>query len=224
MKALLCFGLLCLHAAFVTPSDTPEKEKGERGFPGFPGPPGPPGASGPPGFPGPRGMPGLPGPPGLPGLHGNCNNPVCEDLQGKFKALNGQLKELQTAFLFFKGRAVSGDKFYVSDGVQGTFSFAKARCAQAGGIMASPTNPEENTAILSIRNQYGLSNAHLRINELDTKGIYRYPNSEQIFHTNWKANEPDYYQGTPENCVEMQETGEWNDIHCDANLLIICQF
>lgn len=157
------------------------------------------------------------------GHPGGCTDSVCEYFNWRLKAMDKQLRKQQKAFSFFKGRAVSGDKFYVSDGAQGTFSLAKARCAQAGGIMASPTNPEENTAIQSITIQHG-SPAYLGINELFTKGIYRYPNGERISYSNWRANEPNNHQGKPENCVEMHETGQWNDIVCDANLFIICEF
>ncbi|XP_073453316.1 pulmonary surfactant-associated protein D-like [Aquarana catesbeiana] len=221
MKALLCFGLLCLHAALVTPSDTPEKEKGERGFPGFPGPPGPRGAAGPPGLPGPPGMPGLPGPPGIPGLHGNCNNPVCEDLQGKFKALNGQLKELQTAFLFFKGRARSGDKIYLSDGGQGSFTDARERCTDAGGQIASPKNADENEAVLSITNHFDAL-AFLGINKLESDGTYKCLSGDEISYTNWKIDAPSNDQDT--HCLELQRTGKWNEIACQLKRLIICEF
>ncbi|XP_073453309.1 pulmonary surfactant-associated protein D-like isoform X2 [Aquarana catesbeiana] len=221
MKALLCFGLLFLHAALVTPSDTPGKEKGERGFPGLPGLRGAPGPPGPPGPPGIPGMPGPRGPPGLPGLQGDCKNSVCEDIQGKFKALNGQLKELQTAFLFFKGRARSGDKIYLSDGAQGNFTDARERCTDAGGQIASPKNADENEAVRSITNHYDVL-AFLGINKLETDGTYRCPSGDAISYTNWKKDAPSNNQDT--HCLELQRTGKWNDIACQNKRLIICEF
>ncbi|XP_073453314.1 pulmonary surfactant-associated protein D-like isoform X2 [Aquarana catesbeiana] len=221
MKALLCFGLLFLHAAIVTPSDTPEKDKEHRGLPGLPGTPGPrgaPGPPGPPGLPGPPGMPGLPGPPGLPGLPGDCQNP---DHQGKFKALNGQLKELQTAFLFFKGRARSGDKIYLSDGGQGSFTDARERCTDAGGQIASPKNADENEAVRSITKHFDAL-AFLGINKLETDGTYKCPSGDAISYTNWKKDAPRNDQNT--HCLELQRTGQWNDISCHFKRLIICEF
>ncbi|XP_077323740.1 collectin-46-like [Lithobates pipiens] len=170
---------------------------------------------GPPGIPGPRGVPGPRGPPG------NCKDIVCEDLQGKFKALNGQLKELQTAFLFFKGRARSGDKIYLSDGGLGNFTDAKKRCADAGGQIASPNNADENEAVRSITNHFdGL--AFLGINELETDGTYRFPSGDAISYTNWKKDAPSNNQDT--HCLELQRTGKWNDIACQNKRLIICEF
>ncbi|XP_073453303.1 uncharacterized protein [Aquarana catesbeiana] len=208
----------------------PPGAKGLRGANGAPGASGTQGVAGPTGPKGERGSSGPSGPPGPKGERGDSAIPAIKNLKLQMAGMDGQIRDLQSnieklgkAFSFFKGRAVSGNKFYVSNGVEGTFSFAKARCAEAGGIMASPTKPEENTAIQSIRNQYG-SHAYLGINELDTKGIYRYPNGKRISYTNWKANEPNNHQGTPEYCVEMQETGQWNDKPCNANLLIICEF
>ncbi|XP_077323362.1 pulmonary surfactant-associated protein D-like [Lithobates pipiens] len=148
---------------------------------------------------------------------------VCEDLREKVKALDENQNELQTAFLFFKGRATSGDKIYLSDGDQGNFNNARERCTKAGGQMASPRNAEENEAILFITNQYGVV-SYLGINELETLGTYRYPTGEVISYTNWKQNEPNNFEGRPENCVSMQDTGKWNDVVCASTRLIICEF
>ncbi|XP_077323782.1 mannose-binding protein C-like [Lithobates pipiens] len=187
MKALQVFGVLLLHVALVMSGTqicqdveksgcsiitcgAPGKdgEKGERGEIGFPG------------FPGPKGLQGPPG---------DCKDSVCEDLQRKFKALEGQLKVLQTESLFIKGRARSGDKIFLSDGSQGNFNEAKAKCTNAGGQMASPRNSDENEAILSINKQYGFD-SYLGINELETHGIYRDPSGEVISYTNWKEMNP----------------------------------
>ncbi|XP_077323363.1 pulmonary surfactant-associated protein D-like [Lithobates pipiens] len=148
---------------------------------------------------------------------------VCEDLQEKVKALDENQKALKTAFLFFKGRAKSGDKIYLSDGDQGNFNDARERCTKAGGQMASPRNAEENEAILSVTNQYGVS-SYLGINELEELGTYRYPGGEAISFTNWNFGEPNNFEGRQENCVEMQNTGRWNDIVCASTRLIICEF
>ncbi|XP_040177029.1 pulmonary surfactant-associated protein D-like [Rana temporaria] len=147
----------------------------------------------------------------------------CEDLREKVKALDEQQKELKTAFLFFKGRAKSGDKIYLSDGEQGNFENARERCTKAGGQMASPTNAEENEAIRFIINQYNVD-SYLGINELEELGTYRYPGGLAISFTNWNVNEPNNFEGRQENCVEMQNTGRWNDIVCASTRLIICEF
>ncbi|XP_073453322.1 pulmonary surfactant-associated protein D-like [Aquarana catesbeiana] len=148
---------------------------------------------------------------------------VCEDLREEVKVLNEQQKALKTAFLFFKGRATSGDKIYLSDGDQGNFNDARERCTKAGGQMASPRNAEENEAILFITNQYGVA-SYLGINELEELGTYRYPGGEAISFTNWNVGEPNNFEGRQENCVEMQNTGRWNDIVCANTRLIICEF
>ncbi|XP_040177026.1 pulmonary surfactant-associated protein D-like isoform X2 [Rana temporaria] len=140
---------------------------------------------------------------------------VCEDLQNK-------VKELQTAFLFFKGRARSGDKIYLSDGGQGNFTDARDRCTDAGGQIATPKNADENEAVRSITNDYDVI-AFLGINKLETDGTYRCPSGDAISYTNWKKNAPSNKQVTPD-CLELQKTGKWNEIACQFKRLIICEF
>ncbi|XP_040177024.1 pulmonary surfactant-associated protein D-like [Rana temporaria] len=140
---------------------------------------------------------------------------VCEDLQNK-------VKELQTAFLFFKGRARSGDKIYLSDGGQGYFTDARERCTGAGGQIATPKNGDENEAARSITTDYDAI-AFLGINKIKTDGTYRCPLGDAISYTNWRNDAPNNNQGT-RDCVELQRTGEWNDIACQFKRLIICEF
>ncbi|XP_073453315.1 pulmonary surfactant-associated protein D-like [Aquarana catesbeiana] len=221
MKALRVFGVLLLHVALVMSSTQICQDVEKSGCSIITC--GAPGKDGEKGEKGERGIIGLPGFPGHPGPPGDCKDSVCEDLQSKLKALEGQLKAQQTESFFFKGRARSSDKIFLSDGDQGNFNEAKARCTNAGGQMASPRNSDENKAILSINKQYGFV-SYLGINELETPGIYRDPSNEVISYTNWKENEPNNYQGIQENCVELQNTGKWNDIVCEAKRLIICEF
>ncbi|KAM5141830.1 pulmonary surfactant-associated protein D-like [Mantella aurantiaca] len=233
MLIVKVLGVLLLHVALVTPGTQichdPDENAysiitcGAPGKNGQQGINGTNGAKGEKGNPGPAGSRGPPGPAGARGPPGDCTASVCEGFQKKINALDGQLKELQTAFLFFKGRASSGDKIYLSDGGQGNFDDAKARCANAGGQMASPRNDNENEAILSIRNHYGVL-AYLGITEQESKGTYNYLSGEAISYTNWDQNEPNNFQGTIEDCVEIRDTGKWNDAICEHKRLIICEF
>ena len=41
-------------------------------------------------------------------------------------------------------------------------------------------------------------------------------------YTNWKENEPNNYGGN-EECMEVRENGEWNDVRCSMALPYICE-
>ncbi|XP_075073242.1 pulmonary surfactant-associated protein D-like [Mixophyes fleayi] len=197
--------------------------KGEKGEQGLPGPAGPPGVAGPPG---PRGEQ---GPAGQKGDKGNSGASALEDLKMQISVLNGQLSELQSkltkqkaAFTYFKGRATSGERFYVSNGEKANYNDARDACAKAGSQLASPRNAAENQAVLAIRSQYRLS-PFLGINDLQTQGTFRYPGGEKIAYSNWSPGEPNNDHGV-EHCVEMYDNGKWNDKSCKEKRLIICEF
>lgn len=149
---------------------------------------------------------------------------------GSHDALTISLYISITALIFFKGRATSGNKVYLSDGSLGSFEEAKATCTNANGLLASPRNAYENIAIQSISLHYGVY-AFLGMREDKStrrsnisKGIFRYLSGGEISYTNWDNGEPNNSQGTSEECIDMRITGKWNDCVCEERRLIVCEF
>ncbi|KAH0623425.1 hypothetical protein JD844_006170 [Phrynosoma platyrhinos] len=173
---------------------------------------GTPGISGPPGQKGDQGLQGLPGKAGPPGPKGD-HGPVGE--RGPKGDHGGK------AHLFPNGRSVHG-KLFKTDGSQGDFQDSKATCFQAGGQLASPRTPAENSAIqqIVVRHNKG---AYLGMNDLQSKGTFKHLNGDEVGYTNWANGEPNN-SGGKEDCIEIYLDGKWNDKSCSESRLIVCEF
>ena len=44
----------------------------------------------------------------------------------------------------------------------------------------------------------------------------------RLEYTNWKNNEPNNSNGN-EDCMEVRENGEWNDVACNYTIPYICE-
>lgn len=204
--------------------------KGSTGPPGKVGPQGSKGDAGARGNPGPFGARGEQGQPGEKGEKGECVSADMSTLEArilmleqKLSLLESNMKSQSKALLFNKGTR-SKDKFFVSEGKDGTYIEANAVCTKAGGQVASPRNTEENEAMLNIVKQFGKP-AFLGINDIETEGVFKYVTGEKTTYSNWAKNEPNNHEGN-EDCIEISalRSGQWNDYRCDKNLLIICEF
>ncbi|XP_063289941.1 pulmonary surfactant-associated protein D-like [Pelobates fuscus] len=183
------------------------------------------GTKGPPGIPGPPGLTGQQGSPGQKGERGDSRASALEALELKVTSMEQQLRsklEAQKKALVFSKGANSGDKIYITNGQEATYYDGKAICSSAGGQLASPTNAEENRAVLAVALQ-NKKNPFLGINDIQTEGSFRYPNGRIISYSNWKPGEPNNVKGN-EDCVEMYDSGLWNDKNCGEKRLIICEF
>ncbi|KFP18550.1 Pulmonary surfactant-associated protein A, partial [Egretta garzetta] len=123
-------------------------------------------------------------------------------------ALNGKIKE-------------AGEKIFASNGKEVDFESALESCEEAGGTLATPTNEEENKAILDIVKQYNRY-AYLGIREGEISGQFSYIKGMALNYTKWHQYEPNG-KGT-EKCVEMYTDGSWNDKKCNLYRLTICEF
>ncbi|XP_063819488.1 pulmonary surfactant-associated protein D-like [Pseudophryne corroboree] len=224
---------------------------GENGEQGQPGQSGPQGIAGPPGAKGEKGPSGQKGEKGdcdtsalqaltaqLTSLDGKTNalqskltqqqtalqalTAQLTSLDGRVNTLQSKLTQQQTAFTFFKGRATSGEKIYVSNGDKANYNDGKMACAKKGGQLASPRNVNENQAVLAISLEYSFP-PFLGINSMQTKGTFRYLSGEIITYSNWSPGEPNNDKGV-ESCVEMYTNGKWNDKNCKEKRLTICEF
>ncbi|XP_075466269.1 pulmonary surfactant-associated protein D-like [Ascaphus truei] len=200
-------------------NEGPRGPVGEQGPPGLNGPPGPQGIAG---------IQGLRGAQGPQGEKGETGASALEALKIQILSMGGRLTALQItitamikALLFSRGTS-AGDKFFVTNGVEGNYNDAKATCSKAGGQLASPLNSEENQAVSALSLQYK-KKPFLGINDIETEGTFRYLTGELIGYSNWNPNEPNNDKGV-EDCVEMYTTGKWNDKNCNEKHLVVCEF
>ncbi|XP_069835331.1 mannose-binding protein C-like isoform X2 [Dendropsophus ebraccatus] len=174
----------------------PKGEKGDKGAQGSRGIQGPPGKLGPPGVKGEKGSVGQKGEQGV----------------------------SATSVLLFHGGKQSGDKVFVTNGLEENFENAQKTCREAGGALATPRSAAENIATQEILHTKGESSkAFLGISDLQVEGIFRYITGEKIIFTNWNLGEPNNSKDN-EDCVEIQDNGKWNDIPCNLLRLVICEF
>ncbi|XP_075114204.1 pulmonary surfactant-associated protein D-like [Leptodactylus fuscus] len=216
-------------------------DPGAQGTPGSSRTPGMRGSIGPPGKEGPKGNVGLNG---LPGQKGNSGAQGVEGPKGekgdnsgqsatltnvlnRLSSLERQMNQLKQsisskmkALLFARG-ATAGEKTFVTSGKELTYEESKAMCLKAGGQLPLPRNSEETKAILDIAQYYNL-HVYLGITDIQTEGVFRYPDGKTLTYSNWNTNEPN--QDGDEDCVEMLLSGKWNDRACKDKRLNICEF
>uniref|UniRef100_A0A8C4YJP1 C-type lectin domain-containing protein n=1 Tax=Gopherus evgoodei TaxID=1825980 RepID=A0A8C4YJP1_9SAUR len=191
---------------------------------GLPGSDGKDGANGEKGDPGLRGIPGLPGKDGSPGPKGDRG---AEGPKGDCGGTGKQSLTVHTQKLLCSSWAL----LLLSEWGRNTQRWAlgkpnsltsKATCSQAGGLIASPRNSAENSAIQQIVVRHNKA-AYIGINDIQTEGSFKYLSGEAIEYSNWAAREPNNLGGI-EDCVEVYSDGRWNDISCNEKQLIICEF
>ncbi|XP_024842347.1 collectin-43 isoform X1 [Bos taurus] len=209
-------------------SPGPTGLKGERGTPGpggAIGPQGPSGAMGPPGLKGDRGDP------GEKGAKGETSVLEVDTLRQRMRNLEGEVQRLQNivtqyrkAVLFPDGQAV-GEKIFKTAGAVKSYSDAEQLCREAKGQLASPRSSAENEAVTQLvraKNKH----AYLSMNDISKEGKFTYPTGGSLDYSNWAPGEPNNRAKDegPENCLEIYSDGNWNDIECREERLVICEF
>ncbi|KAK9979147.1 hypothetical protein ABG768_012591 [Culter alburnus] len=191
--------------------------KGEMGEPGVSvqGPPGKAGPSGPAGAKGERGLPGQPGSPG-------CES-VLETLKSEIQHLNAKMAMIEKVASVSHFRKV-GQKYYITDGIEGTFDEAIKVCKDVGGTMVLPKTAAENQALLKLVLSSGLSVKKPYIGATDrvTEGRFVDTEGKQLTFTNWGPGQPDDYKGA-QDCGVIENSGLWDDGGCTGVRPIICE-
>ncbi|KAG5194739.1 hypothetical protein JEQ12_013015 [Ovis aries] len=221
-------------------SPGPTGLKGERGAPGQPGAPGPAGLAGPAGAVGPQGPSGARGPPGLKGdrgtpgekgAKGETSVPEAATLRQRManlervvQRLRNTVSQYRKAVLFPDGLAV-GEKIFKTSGAVKSYSDARQVCREAEGQLPSPRSAAENEAVTQLvraRNKH----AYLSMNDISREGRFTYPTGQSLVYSNWAPGEPNNRAKDkgPENCLEIYSNGNWNDIECTEERLVICEF
>ncbi|XP_025071044.1 pulmonary surfactant-associated protein D-like isoform X1 [Alligator sinensis] len=143
------------------------------------------------------------------------------DLQAQLKALKALSNKTQKV-LFYPSGMIIGEKIFRTDGSEGNFEVSQAACSRSAGLLASPRNSEENSALQQIAERQN-KRPFLGINDRLTEGTFMYLSGEAIRYTNWSTREPND-SGGEKDCVEVYSDGKWNDKSCEKNCLIMCEY
>lgn len=124
---------------------------------------------------------------------------------------------LEAAFPSF---TIIGNKKFASNGAEANYDTAKATCSRFGGQLASPRNERENAALKNLASKLG-KHAFLGMTDRESEGTFKHLNGNQMQYSQWAKGEPN---GAEEDCIELYLDGQWNDVTCNLNRLIICEF
>lgn len=189
----------------------PKGEKGESGV----SVQGPPGKAGPPG---PAGEKGERGPTGSPG-----SESVLESLKSEIQQLKAKIATIEKVASVGHFRQV-GQKYYITDGVVGTFDQGLKFCKDFGGTMVFPRTSAENQALLKLVVSSGLSSKkpYIGVTDRETEGRFVDTEGKQLTFTNWGPGQPDDYKGL-QDCGVIEDTGLWDDGSCGDIRPIMCE-
>lgn len=111
-------------------------------------------------------------------------------------------------------------KMFVSTGKKDNFEKGKSLCAKAGGVLASPRNEAENTALKDLVSPS--TQAYIGVSDAQTEGRFMYVSGGPLTYSNWKPGEPNNMKN--EDCAVIEGSGKWNDLDCsNSNIFIICE-
>ncbi|XP_019357854.1 PREDICTED: pulmonary surfactant-associated protein D-like [Gavialis gangeticus] len=134
------------------------------------------------GIPGRSGLPGRNGKEGPKGEKGNQEMDLLKshlsDLQAQLKVLQALSSKTQKILLYPSGMII-GEKIFRTDGSEGNFEVSQAACSSSGGLLASPRNSEENSAIQQKAERQN-KRPFLGIDNRLTEGTFMYLSSEAI--------------------------------------------
>uniref|UniRef100_A0A452FXH0 C-type lectin domain-containing protein n=1 Tax=Capra hircus TaxID=9925 RepID=A0A452FXH0_CAPHI len=139
------------------------------------------------------------------------------NLEGVIQRLRNTVSQYRKAVLFPDGLAV-GEKIFKTSGAVKSYSGARQVCREAEGQLPSPRSAAENEAVTQLiraRNKH----AYLSMNDISREGRFTYPTGQSLVYSNCAPGNKG-----PENCLEIYSNGNWNDIECTEERLVICEF
>ncbi|XP_074658251.1 secretory phospholipase A2 receptor-like [Tubulanus polymorphus] len=99
-----------------------------------------------------------------------------------------------------------------------TYSAARANCKKQLGRIVEVESSEEDALIRSLEKP---ARHHIRIGLDDIVNEGHFTIADR--YTNWARNAPNN-RGGNEDCVEMRQVGEWNDLSCCTKLVSFCSY
>lgn len=117
-----------------------------------------------------------------------------------------------------------GQKYYVTDGIQGTFYDAIQVCKDVGGTVVLPKTAAENQALMKLVLSSGSSGkkTYIGVTDRQTEGQFVDIEGKLLTFTNWGTGQPDDYKGG-QDCGCIEDSGVWDDVGCTGGRPIICE-
>ncbi|NNE38244.1 MAG: HYR domain-containing protein [Gammaproteobacteria bacterium] len=114
--------------------------------------------------------------------------------------------------------ALNGHEYYCSTS-PASWAMAQQICASKGGYLASIGSKEENDFLSDILT---LQSAWIGLTDNAWEGEYMWDSGEPFSYSNWYPGQPNDYNGQ-QDCVEMLNSGYWNDQYNHYNLEFIME-
>lgn len=58
---------------------------------------------------------------------------------------------------------------------------------------------------------------------ISTGSEWKWSDRSGVYYFNWRAGEPNNWEGQVEDCVEIYNDGTWNDDPCENELPFVCK-
>ncbi len=148
---------------------------------------------------------------------------VLESLKSEILQLKAKISMTEKVASFSHFRQV-GQKYYFTDGDEGTFSQGLKYCKGFGGTMVYPISSIENAALLKLVVSSGLSSKkpYIGVTDSETEGRFVDTEGKQLTFNNWGLGQPDDYKGL-QDCGVIELSGFWDDGSCGDIRPIICE-
>merc|ERR1740133_448442 len=116
--------------------------------------------------------------------------------------------------------SVSAGEFVLSK-TPASVKVAAARCQNMGMKLAHP-NKKQNAELANMLKKANVSAAWIGLNDQKKEGSWKWMGvAKGNKFLSWNKGEPNNYN--TENCVEIYQSGKWNDLKCATKRPFFCQ-
>ncbi|NXP49538.1 SFTPA protein, partial [Heliornis fulica] len=114
---------------------------------------------------------------------------VDNEVQKVICQLAHRVSRLEGVLQLEKMVTASEEKMFATNGKKADFYTTLKKCKEAGGSIATPSNQDENNAILQLVKSFNTF-AYLGIKESLIPSKFQFLDGGQLTYTNWHLNEP----------------------------------